>query len=164
MIIRPSGHASWRDKQFRCALGAGGVSAAKREGDGATPIGTFPLRRVFYWPDRLEPPVTSLPVMPLTPGLGWCDDPASADYNRLIILPHPARHEKLWRDDGLYDLIVEIGYNDDPVVAGRGSAIFIHIAKPDFAGTEGCIAFARADLLEILAGLPPNGRIEIAAE
>jgi L,D-peptidoglycan transpeptidase YkuD (ErfK/YbiS/YcfS/YnhG family) len=164
LLIHPSGQASWRGKRYPCALGVGGVSTVKREGDSATPIGSFPLRRVFYRPDRLDPPETSLPVMPLTPGLGWCDDPGSTDYNRLITLPHPARHETLWREDGLYDLIVEIGYNDDPVVAGRGSAIFMHIAKPDYAGTEGCAAFARADLLEILTGLSLDARIEITAD
>ncbi len=164
LIIQPTGHATWRGKRYRCALGAAGVLRSKQEGDSATPIGAFPLRRLFYRPDRLEPPATSLPVMPLTPDLGWCDDPESADYNQLVTLPHPARHEKLWRDDGLYDLIVVIGYNDNPAVAGHGSAIFMHIAKPDYAGTEGCVAFARDDILEILTGLSPETRIEIAAE
>ncbi len=151
----------WRGKRFRCALGAGGVSPAKREGDGATPIGAFPLRRVFYRPDRLELPEIQLPSIPLAPDLGWCDDPNSADYNHLVTLPHPDRHETLWRDDGLYDVIVEVGYNDTPVVAGYGSAIFVHIAKPDFEETEGCIAFRRANLVEILTGLPIGAMIHI---
>ncbi|MQX35343.1 L,D-transpeptidase family protein [Roseospira navarrensis] len=148
-----------------CALGRAGVTADKREGDGATPLGAWPLRRVFYRPDRLPTPPdvgrSRLPVDPLTSGMGWCDDPTHADYNRLIALPHPAGHETLWRDDGLYDVIVVLGHNDDPPVPGQGSAIFLHCARPDPAGphgfspTAGCVALPRPDLLDLLAGLAP---------
>jgi len=142
---------TWRDGTFTCALGRSGISTDKREGDGATPVGRFALRRVMYRPDRLEAPVTALPLHPLAPDDGWCDDPAHAAYNRPVKRPFSASHEALWRDDGLYDVIVELGYNDDPVVVGKGSAIFMHVAQPDFAPTEGCVALSRENLLSILA-------------
>jgi L,D-peptidoglycan transpeptidase YkuD (ErfK/YbiS/YcfS/YnhG family) len=104
---------------------------------------------------------SGLAVTALTPAMGWCDDPDHADYNRPVTLPHPAGHEVMWRDDGLYDVVVVLGHNDDPPVPGRGSAIFLHCARPDPDGphglhpTAGCVALPRADLLAVLAALPP---------
>jgi L,D-peptidoglycan transpeptidase YkuD (ErfK/YbiS/YcfS/YnhG family) len=141
---------------YRCALGRGGIRADKREGDGATPLGRFPLRRALYRPDRLTPPSTLLPIAPLAVADGWCDDPAHPDYNRPVTLPHPGRCEALWRDDGLYDLLVVLGHNDDPPVAGAGSAIFLHVARPDYAPTEGCVAVSLPDLMAVLAGWQPG--------
>jgi L,D-peptidoglycan transpeptidase YkuD (ErfK/YbiS/YcfS/YnhG family) len=140
--------------RLRAAIGRGGVRSDKREGDGATPAGVLPLRRVLYRADRIGVPVCATPRAPLAPQDGWCDDPGHADYNRLVRLPHPARHEALWRDDGLYDVIGVLGWNDAPVAPGRGSAIFLHVARPQYAPTEGCIALALGDLLTLLrAGL-----------
>ena len=136
---------------YRCAIGKGGIRADKREGDGATPIGLLPLRRVLYRADRLARPRATVPVAPVAPDDGWCDDPAHADYNAPIRLPHPARHEELWRDDAIYDVIGVLGWNDAPVMRGRGSAIFLHLARPDFSPTEGCIALEQRDLLRVLA-------------
>ncbi|MFZ4410162.1 MAG: L,D-transpeptidase family protein [Paracraurococcus sp.] len=136
---------------WRCALGRGGIRTDKQEGDGATPVGVLPLRRVFYRADRVAPPACRLPVEPLAPADGWCDDPADAAYNKRVTLPHPARHETLWREDGLYDLVGVLGWNDAPVVRGRGSAIFLHLARPDLAPTEGCVALAGRDLRAALA-------------
>jgi len=136
---------------YRCAIGKGGRRADKREGDGATPIGLLPLRRLLYRADRLAPPRSGAPVAPIAPDDGWCDDPTHADYNTHIRLPHPARHEELWRADGIYDVIGVLGWNDAPVARGRGSAIFLHIARPGFSPTEGCIALEQRDLLRVLA-------------
>jgi len=136
---------------WRCALGRGGIRTDKQEGDGATPVGVLPLRRVFYRADRVAPPACRLPVEPLAPADGWCDDPADAAYNKRVTLPHPARHETLWREDGLYDLVGVLGWNDTPVVRRRGSAIFLHLARPDLAPTEGCVALAGRDLRAALA-------------
>jgi len=136
---------------WRCALGTGGIRAGKQEGDGATPAGLLPLRRVFYRADRVAPPACRVPVEPLSPADGWCDDPADAAYNRRVTLPHAARHEALWRDDPLYDLIGVLGWNDAPVQRGRGSAIFLHLARPDLAPTEGCVALPERDLRAALA-------------
>jgi len=146
-----------------CVLGKGGVrpSAEKQEGDGATPAGRWPLRRVFYRPDREPPPETALDRVPLKPRDGWCDDPAHPLYNRPVTLPFAASHEVLWREDHVYDLIVELGHNDDPPVPGLGSAIFMHLTRPDRGPTEGCVALERDDLLTLLAHCRPGAVIEI---
>lgn len=153
------------DRAFPCAIGKGGMVAAqdKREGDGASPLGAWPLRRVLYRPDRGPAPRTALPVSPIAPDDGWCDDPAHPDYNRPVKRPFDARHEALWREDGLYDLVVVLGHNDDPPVAPLGSAIFLHLAKPDYAPTEGCIALARPDLEAVLALAAPGDVLIIEA-
>jgi L,D-peptidoglycan transpeptidase YkuD (ErfK/YbiS/YcfS/YnhG family) len=150
-------------RSFACALGKGGARADKREGDGATPLGRFGLRGLFYRPDREAAPQTGLSRRALAPEDGWCDDPGAAEYNRMVRLPCPHRHERLWREDHVYDLIVVVGYNDAPVTAGRGSAIFLHLAREDYAPTEGCIAFSREDLLEILTALGPESMVVIEA-
>jgi L,D-peptidoglycan transpeptidase YkuD (ErfK/YbiS/YcfS/YnhG family) len=156
------GMLSWPSGSVRAACGKAGVVADKHEGDHASPAGTFPLVSAFYRPDRVTAPKTALPLAALKPSDGWCDDPADpTNYNRLVTLPHAMSHEKLWRADGLYDLVVVIGYNTDPVVPGRGSAIFLHCASPDFAGTEGCIAIARDGLATLLGLLGPGSTITI---
>jgi L,D-peptidoglycan transpeptidase YkuD (ErfK/YbiS/YcfS/YnhG family) len=149
-----TGSVRFGEAVYRCALGRGGVRSEKREGDGATPAGCWPLREVLYRPDRLEPPDTRLPCSPLRPDDGWCDAPDHPAYNRRIVHPFPASAEHLWREDGLYDVVVVLGYNDDPVRPGAGSAIFFHIARPDFGPTEGCVAIALPDMLALLAAVP----------
>lgn len=161
--VRPDCVAEWAGREYRCALGRGGVTTRKREGDGATPAAVMALRRVLYRPDRIDAPRTALRRAALTPGDGWCDAPDDPAYNRQVALPHGARCESLWRDDGLYDAIVVTSYNNDPVVAGRGSAIFVHVAAPGYAPTEGCIAFSIGDLLEILAGWRHGDRVRVVA-
>ncbi len=160
----PSGKFSGAGFTARCVLGKGGVVAAsqKREGDGASPAGIWPVRNVFFRADRIDPPVTSLPLVPLKPYDGWCDDPAHRLYNRPVSLPFAASHEKMWRDDHVYDVVVELGYNDDPVEAGRGSAIFLHVARPNYEPTEGCIALDLSDLLAVLELMEPDSEIEIS--
>ena len=106
---------------------------------------------MLYRADRVPRPEAAVPVEPIAPTDGWCDDPQHADYNRMITSPHPGRHETLWRDDAVYDVIGVLGWNDAPTVRGRGSAIFLHVARPDFAPTEGCVALALPDLLAALA-------------
>ena len=140
-----------RDATFRCALGRGGIRLHKEEGDGATPTGPLPLRRVLYRADRLAPPACAVPVEPIAPQDGWCDDPADPAYTRPVRLPYAGRHEEMWRSDSVYDVVGVLGWNDQPVVRGRGSAIFLHLARPDFAPPEGCIALAGPDLLRLLA-------------
>lgn len=157
--VSADGTAKWRGNAYRCALGSAGVTSRKREGDHASPMGCFTLRRVLFRPDREPAPDTLLPVAPLQPDSGWCDDPASASYNQPVTLPFGARAEKMWRDDALYDLVVVIGHNDAPVVPGCGSAIFLHVARADYAPTEGCIAFARDDLLAILRDCATDTRV-----
>ena len=149
----------------RCALGEGGVkpAAEKREGDGATPLGTWPLRRLLYRPDRGGQPLTALPASPITQTDGWCDASADPAYNRPVTLPYPASAERLWLEDHVYDLIVVLGHNDDPPVPGMGSAIFLHLARPDYAPTRGCVALARPDLEQVLSLARPGDALTILA-
>ncbi|MBI1405032.1 MAG: L,D-transpeptidase family protein [Caulobacter sp.] len=147
----------------RCVLGKGGVVAAadKREGDGASPAGVWPIRRLLYRPDKAPPPRTGLPTHAIQPDEGWCDAPDHAAYNQRVRLPFDASHERLWRDDDLYDLVLVLGHNDDPVVPGAGSAIFLHLTRPDHGPTEGCVALDRPDLLTLLARARPGDAVEI---
>ena len=149
--VAPDGLLRFQGRTVRCALGAGGIRAIKQEGDGATPVGLLPIRRILWRADRGQRPATTLPAEPIAPDDGWCDDPTHRDYNTRIRLPHAARHERLWRDDAVYDVIGVLGWNDAPVVRGRGSAIFLHLARPGLAPTEGCIALPEMDLRRFLA-------------
>ena len=157
-----AGRLRWPGGVAPAACGRGGVSLDKHEGDGASPAGTFPLLAAYYRPDRVRPPPTGLTLRALRPDDGWVDDPADPNYNRLVRLPYPAGHEALWREDGLYDLVVVIGYNSAPPLPGRGSAIFLHVAAPDLAPTEGCIAIAGDVLLRVLRLLGPGSTITIS--
>lgn len=150
-------------KAYSCALGRNGVieSAQKNEGDGATPAGTYALRELWYRADRLQRPTCALPTHTITPADGWCDDPSHSAYNTHVHLPFDANHETLWRDDEAYDLIVPLGYNDDPIIPGKGSAIFLHVAKAGYPPTAGCVALATADLLEVLAKIDVSTQITI---
>ncbi len=161
--VRSPGFLTWRRHRVRCALGWGGIRADKREGDGATPGGSHVLRRVLYRADRLARPPTDLPVEAIDENDGWCDDGDDPAYNRPVRLPYPGRHERLWRDDGVYDVVVVLGYNDDPPVTGRGSAIFLHVARPGFEATAGCVALALPDLLELLRHCDAKARLRIWA-
>jgi len=153
----------WTGHGVKCALGRNGIVADKSEGDGGTPTGVLPLRQVFYRADRLDPPNTPLPLVRLEPDDGWCDDPADYAYNTHVKLPYPASCEELWRDDHLYDVIVVLGYNDDPVVTGRGSAIFLHVACSSFRPTEGCVALVLEDLLNLLGSVGGDAAIQVEA-
>lgn len=149
---------TWR---FPCALGRSGRRTGKREGDGATPFGEFALREVLYRADRDLPPRTGLTARPIRRHDGWCDEPADRNYNRLVRHPYPASAEHLMREDTLYDLIVVLGCNDRPRVRGLGSAIFIHLARPGYAPTAGCIALSRRDLLLVLRRCRRGTRIVV---
>jgi L,D-peptidoglycan transpeptidase YkuD (ErfK/YbiS/YcfS/YnhG family) len=137
--------------RLRAVCGRAGVSAHKEEGDGATPAGRLALLRVLYRADRLRAPRCAVPVEPIGPADGWCDDVADAAYNKPVRLPYAGRHEALWRADRIYDVVGVLGWNTAPIVPGRGSAIFLHVATPDFGPTAGCIALALADVLACLA-------------
>jgi L,D-peptidoglycan transpeptidase YkuD (ErfK/YbiS/YcfS/YnhG family) len=169
LVIEPAspgaakGWARLGDLQWRCALGRAGIAAEKVEGDGTTPAGRFAIRRLFYRPDRVREIACLFPIQPMSPGDGWCDEPGDPAYNRLVTHPYPARHETLWREDDLYDLVLVIGHNDDPVVPGKGSAVFLHLAHADYRPTDGCIAFARADLIRLLGALDRSTHIVIPA-
>lgn len=155
------------DKIFPCTLGKAGLTTDKTEGDMKTPVGSFPLRTVFYRYDKLSRPIyTAVPMMALLEEDGWCDDPADSAYNQSVMLPYHASAEKLWREDDVYDVLVVLGHNDSPTERGKGSAIFLHVARelPDsegYDGTEGCIALKKSHLLEILPSLSPETTLNI---
>lgn len=165
-MIRVSGpnQLIFQGRTYQCAIGKGGFikDKDKTEGDGATPMGCYTLRRVLYRADRLDhTPHCRLNVSPIQSDDGWCDDPKSPDYNQPVKLPFSASHEALWRTDHIYDIIVILGHNDDPPVPGKGSAIFFHLARENYQPTEGCIAVNLADMLDILKKVRIGEMMEI---
>ncbi len=146
---------------FPCVLGRAGVSARKREGDGASPRGLWPVREVFYRPDRMMRPRCGMPPIPLEPSDGWCDESTDRNYNRRVTRPYPASAEAMWREDHLYDVVVVLGYNERPRVRGRGSAIFLHLSRPERTPTAGCIALELRYALRLLPALRRGMRIRL---
>jgi len=164
LIVTSAPKGAWLDwgaGKKRAAIGPGGIAVKGGEGDGITPRGRFPVREIFYRADRVPAPRTALPLRALAPDDGWCDAPGDPNYNRAVKLPYPASVEQMWREDPLYDLVAVLGYNDDPVVPGKGSAIFLHLAKPDYAPTQGCVALAHDDLQAALEQLRPGEEVVI---
>jgi len=145
----------------RAALGGGGVAAVKREGDGTTPFGRFPVRAVLYRPDRVTRPRTLLPLRAIRSDDAWSEDPADRGYNRLVKASARPGIDRLRRDDRLYDVILVLGFNDRPRVRGRGSAIFVHLARQGYAPTAGCIGLAPCDLLALLRELRRGSEIVV---
>ncbi|MBC8050752.1 MAG: L,D-transpeptidase family protein [Chitinophagales bacterium] len=156
-----SGFVMFGPLRLKCALGRTGVSVAKFEGDGATPTGRFRLLRVYYRPDRLSRPKTQIPIFALRSTDGWCDATDDRNYNRHVRLPYPASHERLWRTDSLYDIIVVMDYNITSRRQMRGSAIFIHVVRAGYKPTLGCVALSRPDLLRLIACCNSNTEIQI---
>lgn len=166
VVRRAPGHPSQARIQLahgvrRAAIGRASVRALKREGDGGTPLGRFAIRQILYRADRRFRPLTPLPVHAITATDGWCDDPFDRNYNRLITLAAERSAEGLARDDPLYDLVLVLGYNDRPRVKGKGSAIFVHLARAGYPPTEGCIALSRRDLDALLAELRRGSEIVV---
>lgn len=155
--------ADWGAGPRRCAVGRAGIAEKQREGDGVTPLGRWPLRRVLYRADRLQAPRTVLPIAPIEADQAWCDTPDDPNYNRLVRLPYASLDERLWREDSLYDIVLIVGFNDAPVVQGKGSAIFLHLARADYGETQGCVALAPSDLTEALAQLQPDDCLIVRA-
>jgi len=143
------------------ALGRGGVAALKREGDGATPLGRFPVRAVLYRADRVKRPRSLLPLRAIRSDDAWCEDPADRSYNRLVKAWSRPGIDRLHRHDPLYDVILVLGFNDRPRVRGRGSAIFVHLARHGYAPTAGCVGLSRHDLFALLRELQPGASIVV---
>jgi L,D-peptidoglycan transpeptidase YkuD (ErfK/YbiS/YcfS/YnhG family) len=143
------------------ALGRSGIKANKREGDGASPRGSFRLVRLWWRADRLPRPRTTLPTRRITATDAWCEDPAQRRYNRPIVLATGTGGDRLMRSDRLYDLIIELDHNTRPRIAGRGSAVFVHVARPGLAPTAGCVAMKKERLVRLLERVGPRTRIVI---
>lgn len=163
LIVTADGKGGYQarlgDRVWRVAVGRSGIGPKRAEGDGISPIGCWPIRRVLWRADRLAQPQTVFPVAQIAPDDGWCDAPDHPAYNRPVKRPFPASHEEMWREDHLYDIVVVLGQNDDPVVPGAGSAIFLHLAREGYEPTAGCAALSREDLLEFLALASPETRL-----
>jgi L,D-peptidoglycan transpeptidase YkuD (ErfK/YbiS/YcfS/YnhG family) len=143
------------------ALGRGGIRANKREGDGGTPKGTFRPKRLWWRDDRHPRPRTFLPVRAIRPEDAWCEDPQSRHYNQPVRLDRDRGGDRLKRDDHLYDFIVEIDHNSSPRIAGRGSAVFLHLARENFSPTAGCVSMTKSAMLRLLQQLGPQTKIVI---
>jgi len=143
------------------ALGRGGIKANKREGDGATPRGIFRLKRLWWRAGRHPRPPTLLPVKRINPDDGWCEDPSDRHYNQRIKVPPKSKADRLTRLDNLYDFLIELDHNTRPRIAGRGSAVFIHVARPGFQPTAGCVALDINSLRRLLARVGPRTKIMV---
>ena len=161
IIINKSGYLKYKHFKFKCALGKAGIGEKKREGDNVTPTGTFKIVKIYYRSDRVKKISSKLRLIEITKNMGWCDDPNSKNYNKLINLPSKYSHEKLFKKNNIYNVIVVLNYNMKPIIKNKGSAIFIHIAKNNYQPTQGCIALKKNDLLKLLSKISRNIKIKI---
>lgn len=154
---------SWGGKNASCRIGRQGFVAEtdRREGDQKTPLGSYGFRFGLYRADRLARPESALVMRALHINDGWCDDPQDVAYNRFVRLPYGARHETLWRTDEVYDIILVISHNDSPPQAGLGSAVFVHLARPDGQGTSGCVAVDRTVMMDMLTYIRAGSPLQI---
>ena len=161
IIVKNSGYLKYKNLKFRCALGKVGIQKKKLEGDNITPRGIFKITKIYYRADRIKNIQTSLKKIKIKKSVGWCDDPISNFYNKEITLPTKFSHEKLYRKDNLYDLILVLDYNMHPIIKNKGSAIFIHIANNFYKKTKGCIALKKRGLIKILSQIKRTTKIKI---
>jgi len=164
LVVYNDGWLKAGEKVYRAVYGSGGIGSKEGEGDKVSPEGIWALRRVLYRADRIEKPTTKLPIEAITPAHAWCDVPGDPKYNQLVMLPYPCNDARLWREDNLYDLVVVIGYNDDPVIDGKGSEIYLHVVRPDYSPSAGCASVSLPDLLEILPLLDKNSTLAFTSE
>ena len=161
IIVKKSGYLKYKNLKFRCALGKAGIKKKKREGDNVTPKGIFKINKIYYRPDKINNIKTLIKKIKIKKNMGWCDDSSSSFYNQQIKLPSKFSHERLYRNDNLYDLILILNYNTNPIMKNKGSAIFIHIAKKYYRKTKGCIALKKKNLIELASKIKKNTKIKI---
>jgi len=161
IIINKSGYIKYKNLKFRCTVGKAGIARKKQEGDTVTPKGTFKIVKIYYRKDRVKKISSKFIPIKITKNMGWCDDPNSKNYNRLIKLPTHYKHEKLHRKDNIYDLVVVLNYNMNPIIKNKGSAIFIHVAKKNYKKTAGCIALKKDHLIKLLRKIGKNTKVII---
>ena len=161
IIINKSGYLKYKDFKFKCALGKAGVGKKKIEGDNITPKGTFEIVKIYYRSDRIKKIYSKIKLFKINKKMGWCNDPISKKYNQLIKLPSKYTHEKLYRQDNVYDLIVVLNYNMIPIIKNKGSAIFIHVAKKNYKKTEGCVALKKKHLVKLIKNIKNKTKIII---
>ena len=161
IIINSNNILKFDDFEFKCVLGKNGKTSKKKEGDKKTPRGIFSIDSLFYRKDRIKDIQTKLKKIPITKKMGWCDDVKSSNYNKLININNTERHEKLFRKNSCYDLIIPINYNSKKPKKNKGSAIFIHLTK-NYKKTLGCVALNKKDLLILLKLINKNTKIKIS--
>ena len=161
IIVKKSGYLQYKNLKFRCALGEAGIKKKEKEGDNVTPKGIFKITSMYYRPDKIKNIITAVKKIKIKKNNGWCDDPNSNFYNQQISLPNKFGHEKLYRKDSLYDLILVLNYNVNPIIKYKGSAIFIHVAKKNYKKTKGCIALKKKHLIELISKIKKNTKIKI---
>jgi L,D-peptidoglycan transpeptidase YkuD (ErfK/YbiS/YcfS/YnhG family) len=161
IIINKSGYLKYKDFKFKCALGKSGIGNKKIEGDNITPKGVFNIIKIYYRKDRVKKLSSKFKLIEITKNMGWCDDPKSRKYNKLIKLPNKYSHEILYRKDNIYDLILVLNYNIKPTIKNKGSAIFIHVAKKNYKKTAGCVALKKVNLIKLINTLSKNVSIKI---
>jgi L,D-peptidoglycan transpeptidase YkuD (ErfK/YbiS/YcfS/YnhG family) len=161
IIINKSGYLKYRDLKFKCALGKSGIGNKKIEGDNITPKGVFNIIKIYYRKDRVKKLSSKFKLIEIKKNMGWCDDPKSRKYNKLIKLPNKYSHEILYRKDNIYDLILVLNYNIKPTIKNKGSAIFIHVAKKNYKKTAGCVALKKVNLIKLINTLSKNVSIKI---
>ena len=161
IIINKSGYLKFKNLKFKCALGKAGVGKKKIEGDNITPKGKFTIAKIYYRGDRIKKIYSKIKVFKINNQMGWCDDSNSKKYNQLIKLPNKYAHEKLYRKDNVYDLVIVLNYNMSPIVKNKGSAIFIHVAKKNYKKTAGCVAIKRKHLVKLIKNIKNKTKIVI---
>ena len=162
IYINKSGYLKYKNLKFRCALGKAGIGKKIKEGDNITPKGTYKIIKIYYRKDRIKELVSQIKLIKIKKNMGWCDDPKSKKYNQLIYLPTKCSHEKLYRRDNIYDLILVLNYNIKPIIKNKGSAIFIHIARKNYKKTAGCIALEKNNLIKLILKIQKHTKIKIS--
>ena len=160
IVINKFGYLKYKNLELKCTLGKAGVEIKKREGDNITPKGTYKILNIYYRKDRIKKISSKLRLVAITKQMGWCDDPDSKYYNQLIKLPTEYSHEKFFRKDNIYDLVLVLNYNMKPIIKNKGSAIFIHVAKKN-KKTAGCIALSKMDLITLIKKIDKKTKIKI---
>ena len=161
IIINKSGYLKYGNLKFKCALGKSGIGRKKIEGDNITPKGIFKIVKIYYRNDRIKKISSNLKLIKTTKRMGWCDDPNSKNYNKLIRLPEKYNHEKLYRKDNLYDLVLVLNYNMKPIIKNKGSAIFIHVSHKNYKKTAGCIALKKTHLIKLISKIKKDTKVFI---
>ena len=161
IIINKSGYLKYKNLKFRCALGKAGIGKKKIEGDSITPRGKFNIVKIYYRSDRVKKISSKYKLIKISKNMGWCDDPNSKSYNQLINLPIKYTHEKLYRKDNVYDLLVVLNYNMNPIIKNKGSAIFIHVARQNYKKTSGCVAIKKVHLIKLIKTIKKNTKVVI---
>ena len=161
IIVKKSGYLNYKNFKFRCALGKNGIRQKTREGDFVTPKGKYKLIKIYYRADRIKKISSPLKKIKIKKNMGWCDDINSKFYNKQIKINKKISHEKLYRKDNVYDIVVVLNYNINPIIKGKGSAIFLHVAKKNYNKTQGCIALKKNELLNLVSKIKKNTQIKI---